>query len=168
MENSYKLGELELAIYGTENEREVREMCNLILDFGRLYNKKGTYNEKMYKVLLNEIKEDKENWEKIENMLLNHIEDYMKNGVNNQHNMEHNDICIGTLKLMDIIYSAAKDEDYLQHNRLQNDIAKMEKLSRATFEAENRKPRKKHNNKSYRMEDEEYFDGKPTEELVER
>lgn len=158
MENKFNIGELELFCNDDNRIKRLVKLANYIMAFGRHYEKKGHYNEKMYDQLVKEIRESQDEWQELEGIIFGHLENYVYNGIHGKHSIENNDICLGTLKLIREAYKTGVDLSYLSHSRLKSLIKRMEAIQIATYQSQIGNEDKEKMPKKFRKNDKTYAD----------
>ena len=115
MANAYEghLSTLEYKIKDDSYEQQLRQLANLLLYAGKTAETKGEINttHNFFTQMVNEISDDQysEEYKKLEKLVFGQIENYIKKGSNGFYTFECNDICIGTLKYFDVLFSHCKN-----------------------------------------------------------
>lgn len=147
MAKSYegKLGSLELTVAGEEKIQDLLTLSNYIMYSAKISELNGNIDtqEKSFIAMCKNIRNKPHQWTFIENRILGQVENYIENG---KYTIDENDICMGSLKYLMALYDNTKDMTYVQKQRVEKDMKKIEKVIEETFAMEELKFSSKNSN----------------------
>lgn len=129
-----QISTLEYKILDDSYEQKLRKLANWLLFTGKRAERKGSIDEsqKFFKDMVKEIDECDEEFSKIEKLVFDQIEDYVKNGSNGVYTFEGNDICIGTLKYFANLYQNCNHLENTDSERLKSLVSSLNAISTLT------------------------------------
>lgn len=129
-----QISTLEYVIHDDSYEQKLRKLANWLLFTGKRAEKKGNIDktQKFFKDMVSEIDENEEEYGRIEKLVFDQIEDYIKNGSKGAYTFECNDICTGTLKYFEQLHNNCYNLENTDHKRLINLITNMNRVSNLT------------------------------------
>lgn len=123
---------------GDEHQIYVKKVANSLMEIASLIEKKNANKSqsKTVKDALEIIRTDPAEWKEYEKEILDNIDNYIKNGYKGKYCFEDNDVCVGTLNLLDFIYKQAVNNgaNYLQYDRVKKMMKSMKKINEKTIE----------------------------------
>lgn len=107
-----QISTLECEIIGNNHEQQLRKLANYILYAGKRAERRGIIDTEhnAFKKMVNEISEDRysEEYAQLEDIIFGQIETYIEEGSNGIYTFECNDICLGTIKYFEELFSHCK------------------------------------------------------------
>ena len=138
MANAYEgqISTLEYEILDDSYEQQLRKLANWILFTGKRAERRGLIDKKhnFFKKMVKEISESEyvEEYKKIEALVFDQIENYIKNGSNGVYTFECNDVCIGTLKYFKELFASCSNLSHSNQEKFESLVANMNKITTLT------------------------------------